>query len=147
MSTNTVTLATLPEYTKQILVELETTTSTVATVLTLQGNLGAGKTTFMQALAKDLGVKEVVTSPTFVVMRVYETEHVYFTKLVHIDAYRFENPEEVLQLKLDDYLSNPHTLICIEWPERLGGQLPSTYHTLQFKTVNYTTREITYVKN
>jgi len=147
MTTSTVALATLPEYTKQTLVKLEAVASTVATVLTLQGNLGAGKTTFMQALAKDLGVKEVVTSPTFVVMRVYETEHTYFTKLVHIDAYRFENPEEVIQLKLDEYLSNPHTLICIEWPERLSGQLPSSYHNLQFKTVDNTTREITYVKN
>lgn len=118
-----------------------------ASVLTLQGDLGAGKTTFMQSLAKVLGVQDVVTSPTFVVLRVYEVTHPHFTRLVHMDAYRFESPDEVLPIGLSTYLNDSQTLVCVEWPERLGNHLPSSCHTLSFRVVDEVTREITYVKN
>jgi tRNA threonylcarbamoyladenosine biosynthesis protein TsaE len=94
-----------------------------ATVLALQGNLGAGKTTFVQALAKELGVATVVQSPTYVLMKSYPLAHGQFKMLIHIDAYRFEKPEEFAALKPDTFLSDPANLVCIEWPEKVGGML------------------------
>lgn len=146
MSQFQTTLASLPGVAKTILEHI-TPSPRSASTLTLTGDLGAGKTTFMQALAKELGVQDVVTSPTFVVLRVYDTKHPHFTRLVHMDAYRFESPDEVLPLGLSTYFSDSQTLVCIEWPERLGKHLPSSCHTLSFRVVDEVTRDITYGKN
>lgn len=101
-----------------------------ATVLALHGDLGAGKTAFSQALARRLGVIESVTSPTFVVMRLYPIpDHSHFSQLIHVDAYRVESLRELEVLGLKELLANPHNLICIEWAERVSGLLPEdTYH-------------------
>lgn len=96
-----------------------------ATVLTLSGTLGAGKTTFTQALARELGVAETVVSPTFVLMQRYTTKHSHFHTLVHIDAYRFEASTEADVLRLEDYLQDPHTLMVIEWPEHIADRIPT----------------------
>ena len=66
-----------------------------ATVLALHGELGAGKTTFTQTLARTLGVTDAVTSPTFVIMKLYELQHQSFETLIHIDAYRIEHSDEM----------------------------------------------------
>ncbi len=98
-----------------------------ATVLTLSGDLGAGKTTLSKAIALSLGVTEVVTSPTFVVMKNYDTQSDIFTKLVHMDAYRLVEDEELLPLHFADILQTPNTLVIIEWPEKLMSALPESY--------------------
>lgn len=96
-----------------------------ATVLALHGELGAGKTTFTQALAGLLGVVEYVTSPTFVVMRLYPTpEHHFFKQLVHIDAYRIESLAEIEVIGFKDLLCDPANLICIEWAGKIEDALP-----------------------
>ena len=61
-----------------------------ALVVGLYGNLGAGKTAFTQAVARELGIQEIVTSPTFVIEKIYPTSHPHFARLIHIDAYRLE---------------------------------------------------------
>lgn len=95
-----------------------------ATVLALHGELGAGKTTFTQALGAHMGVKEHITSPTFLVMRRYETEDDRFQYLIHIDAYRVESLDEMRVLKFDALL-NESSLVVIEWAERIADLLPS----------------------
>lgn len=136
----------LAAFSSDIVEMLAASSIATATILALSGDLGAGKTTFTQALAKTLGVAEVVTSPTFVVMRIYDTAHSRFTRLVHIDAYRFENADEIAPLHLETYISDQNTLICIEWPERLQSILPSHYHQLNFSVIDESTRKITYDK-
>lgn len=103
-----------------------------AYVLALQGDLGAGKTTFTQALAKELGVGDTVQSPTYVLMKSYPIDFKGFTKLVHIDAYRLEAPEEFAALKPATFLQDPCALVVVEWPERLEGVLPKPNLTIQF---------------
>jgi tRNA threonylcarbamoyladenosine biosynthesis protein TsaE len=95
-----------------------------AVVISLSGDLGAGKTTLVQTLAKQLGVKEVVTSPTFTIMKGYQTEDESFKDLVHIDAYRIDDIDEVRPLGLSVILQKPQTLVCIEWAERISTVLP-----------------------
>lgn len=101
-----------------------------ATVLALHGELGAGKTAFTQTLASMLGVRESVTSPTFVVMRLYPiTADVRFRTLVHIDAYRIASLDELRVLGFDEILVDPANLICIEWAGQVAAALPrDAYH-------------------
>jgi tRNA threonylcarbamoyladenosine biosynthesis protein TsaE len=111
-----------------------------ATLVTLSGELGAGKTTFTQCVAKALGVKETVNSPTFVIEKIYaisgtpEVESsahsvTPFTRLVHIDAYRLKSHDDLAVLCFDELLEHPGTLILLEWPEHVPGILESA--TLQ----------------
>jgi len=91
------------------------------TTLALHGGLGAGKTTFVQGLARGFGIAEPVTSPTFTIF----TLHRGFTRtLVHLDAYRIDHPGQIEALMLDDFLVSPWCL-AVEWPEKLDGWLPA----------------------
>jgi tRNA threonylcarbamoyladenosine biosynthesis protein TsaE len=90
------------------------------TVLALHGDMGVGKTTFVQGLARGLGVKEQVTSPTFAIYSVYAGPR---TKLVHLDAYRLENERQLEELLLEEFLTSPWVL-AVEWPEKTGAWLP-----------------------
>ena len=80
-------------------------------VVCLEGELGAGKTTFVKGIARALGVTEVVTSPTFVYMQQYGP-------LAHFDLYRLKSQEEVLALGFEEYMQAPY-IACIEWPQGL----------------------------
>jgi tRNA threonylcarbamoyladenosine biosynthesis protein TsaE len=116
---------------------------TMATIVGLYGELGSGKTTFMKYLAGALGVKEEIKSPTFVIMRKYHLTPrlrvaLSFTKeredtlvpgevvnLIHIDAYRIEKAEEILNLGWQEIIKDPKNLICIEWPEKIAEIMPA----------------------
>lgn len=87
-------------------------------VLVLIGDLGSGKTTFVKGLAKGLGVKNNITSPTFVLFKVYKTHQGIIKQLVHADCYRLPG-KEFSQIGLDDYLNDQHTVTAIEWGEKL----------------------------
>ena len=88
-------------------------------VITLNGPMGAGKTTFVKSLAKCIGIKSEIQSPTFTLMREYDIDlHNKFKKLLHVDAYRFENKDEGNILKLDQVNSS---LIIIEWPDNMNA--------------------------
>ncbi len=95
-----------------------------ATIVALWGDLGAGKTTLSQYLAKTYGIEDEVVSPTFVIMKIYPVEHAKFKSLIHIDAYRFENPDEAAAIRLHELVADPKNIILIEWPELLGDRLP-----------------------
>ena len=88
--------------------------------LALHGDMGVGKTTFVQGLAQGLGVKEHVTSPTFAIYSVYQGSP---RKLVHLDAYRLEKETQLEALLLEEYLTSPWCL-AVEWPEKTGAWLP-----------------------
>lgn len=103
-----------------------------AVVLALHGNLGAGKTTFVQYLAKYLGVSETVTSPTFVIMKRYQSDKNHL-ELIHIDAYRIEAIDEMRVLGFESLLTKKHTIICIEWAERIAALLPPDTIHLKFE--------------
>ena len=95
------------------------------TVLALHGDLGVGKTTFVQGLAGGLGITEPVTSPTFNLYTLHEGNP---TRLLHLDAYRLERAAEVERLMLEDFLVSPW-IAAIEWPERIVDWLPAnTWH-------------------
>lgn len=96
-----------------------------ATLVTLSGELGAGKTAFTKAVANALGVSDMVASPTFVLEKVYRLpEGQAFKQLVHIDAYRLESGKELSALGFDEIMRDPHTLILLEWPEKVADMLP-----------------------
>jgi tRNA threonylcarbamoyladenosine biosynthesis protein TsaE len=116
-----------------------------ATVVGLYGDLGSGKTAFTQAVAKTLGIETTVTSPTFVIEKIYkinDEQSTGFTHLIHIDAYRLERSEELLKLGWHEIVTDPSNLIIIEWPEGVSDILPANHIHLKFTFVDETTREI-----
>lgn len=113
-----------------------------ATVIGLSGDLGAGKTTLVQAIASTLGVSEVVQSPTFVIMKQYDTSHPTFTQLVHMDAYRIEDITELAPLHFSAVLEQSHTLVCIEWPELIAAVLPASAQYINLTVLDADTRQL-----
>lgn len=105
-----------------------------AVVVALSGDLGAGKTTLVQLLARGLGIGEVVTSPTFTIMKGYEASGETFDRLVHMDAYRIESLDELKPLRLSEILQAPRTLFCIEWAEKIAEVLPAETIFIDIKT-------------
>ena len=113
-----------------------------ATILALSGELGSGKTAFVKSLAKALGIHDTITSPTFVIIKTYNLQPTTYKQLIHIDAYRIEDPREIEILGWNDLIKNSQNLIAVEWPEQLGALLPSSALNLLFKFVDENTREI-----
>lgn len=92
-------------------------------VVTLSGDLGAGKTTLVRAICSGFGVTDEVTSPTFAIVHEYRGGR---APVLHVDLYRLRDAAELAQLGWDELLSR-HALVLIEWPERAGGQLPPSH--------------------
>jgi tRNA threonylcarbamoyladenosine biosynthesis protein TsaE len=97
-------------------------------ILTLSGPLGAGKTTFAQALARTLGAERTPKSPTFSMLRTYAVSAKGLRRLLHVDAYRIENEVDLIPLDLDEELSIPGTILMIEWPEQIKEWLSMRPH-------------------
>ncbi len=114
-----------------------------AVVLCLQGDLGAGKTTFLQGFAKGLGVEEKINSPTFVIMKRFELKGVEFKNFYHFDLYRLNTKEEILHLDFKDIISNPENIVAIEWPEKIKDILPKNAALITFGHLEENKREIT----
>jgi len=112
-------------------------------VICLRGDLGAGKTAFTQELGKQLGVTEVITSPTFTIMKQYQTAHPQWHTLVHIDAYRFESEAEAKPLHIGQIISQPNTISCIEWPEIIPTTVPDYAYQLQIEITKGEQRRVT----
>jgi len=112
-------------------------------VICLQGDLGAGKTTFTQMLGRFLGVSSHIVSPTFTIMKQYETTHHNFQVLNHIDAYRIESLEELGPLHIKETISLPSNISCIEWPEMIREIIPDDAIWLQFEILPDDSRRVT----
>ena len=95
-----------------------------ATVVALSGDLGAGKTTFVQQMAREFGVDEQVNSPTFVIEKIYECSQGPYVRLVHFDAYRLKDMHELDVLGWNEIVADPGNLILLEWPEHVVGAVP-----------------------
>ncbi len=95
------------------------------TILALSGPLGAGKTTFVQALARVLGASSNPKSPTFSLVRGYYLSSAVsrISRLLHVDAYRLEKEEDLLPLNLDEELQEDGTMMVVEWPENMYAWL------------------------
>lgn len=96
-----------------------------ATLVTLSGELGAGKTALVKDAAKFLGVEEIVTSPTFVLEKIYLLNEQKFKRLIHIDAYRLEKGADLAPLGFDELMQDAGNIILLEWPEKVADALPS----------------------
>jgi tRNA threonylcarbamoyladenosine biosynthesis protein TsaE len=102
-------------------------------ILGLKGNLGSGKTTFIQGLAKGLGVKNRITSPTFVIFRHYGIKNKNHSHLFHMDAYRIKKMFELNPINFKEIVSFPRSVVVIEWPEKIKKALPRNAKWLNFK--------------
>ena len=97
-------------------------------VVCLEGDLGAGKTTFTQGLCAALGARRAVTSPTFCIVSEHPAERFL---VVHMDLYRLHDEDDVLQVGWEDYLAQGAVLV-VEWPDRAGSLIPSDAKHIRF---------------
>ena len=104
-------------------------------LICLYGDLGSGKTTFMQGFAIGLGIKKRVLSPTFIIMRQYDN-------LYHIDLYRIKDEKDVESLGLQEIWSDPKNVIAIEWPEKIEKILPKKRTNIHFEYLGEDERKI-----
>ena len=107
-------------------------------VICLQGDLGAGKTTFVQGLAQGWGSMDSVSSPTFILVNLYRRADQ--SQLFHMDAYRLDSTPEAAELDLDSMLSAGP--LVIEWPERMAGLIPTERLWVKFEHVDDEEREM-----
>jgi len=98
----------------------------------LLGNLGAGKTCLTQGIARGLGVKEKVVSPTFNIMKIYKAK---IGTLCHIDAYRLNSGHDLRMIGIDDYLGKNDTVVVIEWAERVKSIWPKDIIKIEIKNI------------
>jgi len=131
-------------------------------VIALFGELGAGKTTLVKGIAAGLGIRKVITSPTFLLMRVYPlrppaptrrrrgersaaspTRHEKIKTLVHLDCYRIKNAAEISALGLEEYLGRDDAAVVIEWPEKIKKLLPRQMMSITLQSKQATNRTIT----
>jgi len=113
-----------------------------AVVFGLKGDLGSGKTTFLQGFAKGLGIKEKIISPTFVIMNRFDLKG-KFKNFYHLDCYRIEKAKEMENLGFEEIINNPKNIVCIEWPEKIKSILPKDIILIKFKILEGDKREIT----
>lgn len=113
-----------------------------AVIFGLSGNLGGGKTTFLQGFARGLNIKEKILSPTFVIQKRFSLKNRYFKNFYHIDCYRLKNQKDVLELGLKDIIKDPENIVAIEWPEKIKKALPKAAIFIDFKFIDKNKREI-----
>ena len=110
-------------------------------VFALFGDLGAGKTKFLQGLASGLGIKDKVNSPTFNILKIYETPSA--TKMFcHIDAYRLVSGQDLISLGVEEFFDMANTVTAIEWADRVKEILPERTRTIRIKALSEQEREI-----
>lgn len=144
-----------------------------ANVIALHGELGSGKTTFVQGLAEEFGIKKRIISPTFIIVREYKIPPHYSSSEVprsgtksrsnssrqvedpvrartinfyHIDLYRIETAKEIESLGLLEIIDDPENFVIIEWAEKMGELLPEKRIDIKFEYINDEKRKITWIK-
>lgn len=119
-----------------------------AQVVGLIGELGSGKTTFIQGLAKGLGIKEKITSPTFVLLKKYQTQatryRLHVTSFYHLDCYRLKSAKDLPALGFEEIRQRPKTVVLIEWAEKVKKQLPPNTLFIKFEYLDKNKRKISY---
>jgi tRNA threonylcarbamoyladenosine biosynthesis protein TsaE len=112
----------------------------IKNIILLHGSMGAGKTTFIKALARRLGVTEMTGSPTFSLVNEYETEDGRI--LYHFDLYRINSEEEAYDMGIDEYFYSGN-LCLIEWPEKTPSLIPLDHTSISLKTLPDGRRHLT----
>jgi tRNA threonylcarbamoyladenosine biosynthesis protein TsaE len=110
-------------------------------IFAFYGDMGAGKTTFIKAVCEQMGIKDMINSPTFAIINEYslpDGDPVY-----HFDFYRLKKAEEALNLGCEDYFASGHTCF-IEWPEKIGNLLPEDSVRVDITVLSDGTRTVTY---
>jgi tRNA threonylcarbamoyladenosine biosynthesis protein TsaE len=113
-----------------------------AFVLGLIGDLGGGKTTFLQGFAKGLKIKEKILSPTFIILKKFKVKSSKFKVFYHIDCYRIKRAKEILNLGFKEIISNPKNIVAIEWAEKIKKILPKGALILKFDFLDQKKRKI-----
>jgi tRNA threonylcarbamoyladenosine biosynthesis protein TsaE len=113
-----------------------------AFLIGLRGDLGSGKTTFTQGLAMGFGIQEKINSPTFVIMKRFAIRYSLFQNFYHIDCYRIEKSEDILDLGWRDILASPYNIVAVEWPERIKKILPAAMLNISLKFLSNQKRNI-----
>ncbi len=127
---------------KDILEDIDEKELKNSCLITMSGDLGTGKTTLTQEIAKILKVKEKVVSPTFVIIKKYKIIHKKFKRLIHIDAYRLDNSEELLKIGWEDIIKNKENMIILEWPEKVEECIKEATCLINLEHKNEKTRNI-----
>lgn len=110
----------------------------------LTGQLGSGKTTFVQGVARGLGVTQRIISPTFVLVREHKTKHSAIQRLFHVDLYRIANNSHVEGLNFTEMLNNDTNLVLVEWPDRVTT-LPKSMMNIYLTQIDDMKREIKFI--
>lgn len=113
----------------------------VGSVISLVGDLGAGKTTFTKGVARGLGIMDNVTSPTFTILNEYSGEE---KRLYHFDFYRIEDEGELVELGFEDYFPSTDGLTIVEWVEKAPSVLPKQYYQVTFEKIDDDKRKIVF---
>lgn len=118
-----------------------------ARILAFSGTLGAGKTTITQEIAKQVGIKNNIVSPTFVIMKFYEINpsskyYIHFKRLIHIDAYRLESAPDLINIGWKEITEDKENLIIIEWPENVKECIDKDAYWVKLEHVDDQTRLI-----
>ena len=114
-------------------------------VITLRGDLGAGKTTFVQGFLEALGAEKPYVSPTFVIMKEYDLAEPSgngIRRVYHVDAYRIDNPQDMAKLGWEEWCVDPAGVVLIEWPEKIESVIPASATTVSLRWISDTDREI-----
>ena len=134
-------LSELAGFAKRFVDELPKIPAREAHVIGFKGDLGAGKTTFVKLVAKELGVDATVHSPTFTLLQSYAIEREPFKKLIHIDAYRLTSGDTDT-IGWRACIADPENLILVEWPENIPGGFPKEFSIIEFSVVDEHTRNV-----
>jgi len=113
-----------------------------AFIIGLVGDLGCGKTAFLQGFVRGLGIKEKITSPTFIILKKFSIPNSNFQYFYHIDCYRINRSKEILSLGLNEIIDNPQNIIAIEWVDKISKVLPKKFLLFEFQFVGKNKRKI-----
>jgi tRNA threonylcarbamoyladenosine biosynthesis protein TsaE len=114
-------------------------------VIALQGDLGAGKTTFVQGFLEALGADGSYVSPTFVIMKQYDVPESTINgirRIYHVDAYRIDDPEDIARLGFAEWCADEQGIVLVEWPERIASIVPASATNVSLRWISDTDREI-----
>lgn len=134
----------LKEFSKNFLKNLKNQKDK-ATIITLSGDLGAGKTTFVQKIAENLNIKDNINSPTFTISKKYNIKNNNnFENLIHLDLYRLKKESELNFIGLIEEIKNPKNIIFIEWPDIASKILPKEIIKISIKILDQDSREFNF---
>lgn len=123
-------------------------------IVSLEGELGGGKTTFVKGVAKIFLIKEKIKSPTFFIMKKYDVKYKReknksqnlrlseLKNLYHFDCYRIKNPKEILDLGWKEIIKNPQNIVFVEWGDKIKKILPKNILRIKFKFLDEKKRKV-----